>query len=137
MEIDAFESVIAETLAAVPEEFRGQLGSVAIVVDDWPTPEQLRSVGAAGLLGLYQGVPRTAFQGIADIKPGMQFQAEGPQGARVVRVVKVEPETITIDANHPLAGMTLSFDVTVTAVRAASDEELTHGHVHGEGGHQH
>ena len=61
MDGDPFEIVIAETLASLPEPFRAQLGSVAIVVDDWPSPDQLASVGAAGLFGLYQGVPRTAY----------------------------------------------------------------------------
>jgi predicted Zn-dependent protease with MMP-like domain len=54
-----FDAAIDRTLAALPDEFAARLGSVAIVVEDEPTPDQLRSVGARGLFGLYQGVPRT------------------------------------------------------------------------------
>jgi FKBP-type peptidyl-prolyl cis-trans isomerase SlyD len=87
---------------------------------------------------MVQPVPRDAFKGIDNIQPGMRFQAQAPNGAsRVVTVVKVEPEQITIDANHPLAGVPLTFDVTVVDVRDATDEEKSHGHVHGAGGHQH
>jgi FKBP-type peptidyl-prolyl cis-trans isomerase SlyD len=52
-------------------------------------------------------------------------------------VVSIEEETVTVDGNHPLAGMTLNFDVKVVEVREATGEELEHGHVHGEGGHAH
>lgn len=86
---------------------------------------------------LVQPVPRTNFKGINDIQPGMQFQAQTPQGARVVTVVAVDPENVTVDANHPLAGVELKFDVTVKGVREATQEELQHGHVHGPGGHHH
>ena len=55
---DEFEAWVIEAIDALPEAFRDRLGSVAIVIDEWPTPEQLASVGAAGLYGLYQGVPR-------------------------------------------------------------------------------
>lgn len=87
---------------------------------------------------MVQEVPRKMFQGVADIQPGMQFRAQGPQGQQqVVTVVGVNPETIKIDANHPLAGVTLKFDVNVMDVREATQEELAHGHVHGPGGHHH
>ena len=46
-------------------------------------------------------------------------------------------DQVTVDGNHPLAGQRLNFDVKVVNVRAASDEEIAHGHIHGEGGHQH
>ena len=86
---------------------------------------------------MIQAVPRTAFQGVADIQPGMQFQAQSPQGPRVVTVVAVTDSEVTVDANHPLAGMQLKFEVDVKDVRDASDEEIQHGHVHGPGGHHH
>jgi FKBP-type peptidyl-prolyl cis-trans isomerase SlyD len=86
---------------------------------------------------LVQEVPREAFQGVEDIQPGMQFQGRGPQGVINVTVTKVEDDKVHIDGNHPLAGQALHFDVEVTDVRAASEEELSHGHVHGEGGHHH
>jgi FKBP-type peptidyl-prolyl cis-trans isomerase SlyD len=86
---------------------------------------------------LIQPVPRSNFQGAPDIRPGMQFQAQTKEGARVVTVVKVDPDEVTVDANHPLAGMDLKFDVTVKDVRPATAEELQHGHAHGAGGHHH
>jgi FKBP-type peptidyl-prolyl cis-trans isomerase SlyD len=68
----------------------------------------------------------------------MQFNAQGPDGQMVVVTIKkVEGDTITVDGNHPLAGVTLNFDVTVTEIRDATAEELEHGHVHGPEGHQH
>ncbi len=86
---------------------------------------------------MIQDVPRTQFPPDADVKPGMQFQAQSPDGARIVTIVDVEDETVKLDANHPLAGMHLSFEVKVVEVREATAEELEHGHVHGPGGHQH
>jgi FKBP-type peptidyl-prolyl cis-trans isomerase SlyD len=86
---------------------------------------------------LVQQVPRTAFQGVQQIQPGMQFQANTQQGPRVITVVDVQGDQVTIDANHPLAGQTLNFDVNVVAIRDATQEELAHGHVHGADGHQH
>jgi len=68
----------------------------------------------------------------------MQFHTMTEDGNTVVvTVVEVSPETITVDANHPLAGQQLNFDVTIVEVRDATADELEHGHVHGEGGHQH
>ena len=86
---------------------------------------------------LVQAVPKTAFQGVPNVEPGMQVQANTPQGPRVVTVVDVSADTVTVDANHALAGQTLHFDVKVVEVRDASAEELSHGHVHGPGGHHH
>jgi FKBP-type peptidyl-prolyl cis-trans isomerase SlyD len=77
-----------------------------------------------------QKVPRSAFEGVEDIQPGMQFQTEGPQGVQMIIVAEVSEEEVTVDANHPLAGKTLHFDVSVEAVRDATPEELDHGHAH-------
>lgn len=87
--------------------------------------------------GLVQVVPRVAFQGVDQVEPGMQFHAQGPQGPMSVTVTRVEADEVTVDGNHPLAGVPLHFAIEVVEVRAASDEELAHGHVHGEGGHVH
>lgn len=87
--------------------------------------------------GLVQSVPRRAFQGIADIQPGMTFHAQSSKGPMRVTVTRVAGDMVTVDGNHPLAGVHLNFDVEVADVRAATDEELSHGHVHGPGGHQH
>jgi len=77
-----------------------------------------------------QKVPRSAFEGVEDIQPGMQFQTEGPQGMQIIVVAEVSEEEVTVDANHPLAGKTLHFDVSVEGVRDATPEELDHGHAH-------
>jgi FKBP-type peptidyl-prolyl cis-trans isomerase SlyD len=87
--------------------------------------------------GLIQDVPRSAFQGVADIEVGMQFHAESNHGPRTVTVTKVAADTVTVDGNHPLADQTLHFAVQIVDVRAATKEELSHGHVHGPGGHHH
>ena len=87
--------------------------------------------------GLIQQVPRTAFQGVDQVQAGMQFQANTQQGPRLITVVDVQGDQVTIDANHPLAGQTLHFDVNVVGIREATDDEKTHGHAHGAGGHHH
>lgn len=81
---------------------------------------------------LVQDVPRGAFEGVDSIEPGMRFQAESEQGARIIEVVAVADDVVTVDGNHPLAGETLVFDVEVATVRDATEEELEHGHVHAE-----
>ena len=86
---------------------------------------------------MVQQVPREAFQGVDVIEPGMQFQAQTPQGGMTVTVTAVDDATVTVDGNHPLAGQVLFFAVEVVSVREASAEEREHGHVHGAGGHHH
>jgi FKBP-type peptidyl-prolyl cis-trans isomerase SlyD len=86
---------------------------------------------------LIQAVPRSAFQGVSDLQVGMQFQAQSNHGPRTVTVTKVDGDAVTVDGNHPLAGQHLNFAVEVTEVRAATSEELAHGHVHGPHGHHH
>jgi FKBP-type peptidyl-prolyl cis-trans isomerase SlyD len=86
---------------------------------------------------LVQQVPKRSFQGASEIRPGMRFDAQTEGGPRAVTVVQVQGDMVTVDGNHPLAGQDLHFDVEVEGVRAASVEELTHGHVHGPGGHHH
>jgi FKBP-type peptidyl-prolyl cis-trans isomerase SlyD len=82
-------------------------------------------------------VPRGQFQGVDDLEVGMQFQADGGGHSMPVTISKIEGDEVTVDANHPLAGQTLHFAIEVTGVRDASVEELSHGHVHGVGGHHH
>jgi FKBP-type peptidyl-prolyl cis-trans isomerase SlyD len=85
-----------------------------------------------------QSVPRNMFPEDTEIEVGMQFHAQGPGGETlVVTIAGVEGDTITVDGNHPLAGIPLNFAVEVIEVRDASEEELDHGHVHGPGGHDH
>ena len=97
-------------------------------------PEQAYGVHNDDLI---DKVPREDFEGIENLEVGLQLEAETPDGTRIVRVAEVEEDMVTIDANHPLAGETLHFDVTVTEVREATAEELEHGHVHGGGGCDH
>lgn len=80
-----------------------------------------------------QKVPLTAFGG-EKVQTGMKFQTNQGQ---VVTVTEVSTDTVTVDANHELAGVELHFDVEVMEVRNATSEEISHGHVHGPGGHHH
>ena len=85
-----------------------------------------------------QAVPREMFPADTEIEVGMQFHAQGPNGETlVVMVEEVSDDTVTVDGNHPLAGMPLNFKVEIMDVREATDEEIEHGHVHGAGGHDH
>jgi FKBP-type peptidyl-prolyl cis-trans isomerase SlyD len=86
---------------------------------------------------LVQVMPRDRFPGANGLAAGQQFHADGPQGGRMLTVTSVEKDLVTVDANHPLAGKPLHFSVEVAEVRNATREELTHGHVHGPGGHKH
>jgi FKBP-type peptidyl-prolyl cis-trans isomerase SlyD len=82
-------------------------------------------------------VPLNRFTGVNTVTEGMRFHAETQEGElQMVTVAKVEGDTVTIDANHPMAGLDLNFAVEVVDIREASEEELEHGHVHspqGEG----
>ncbi len=84
---------------------------------------------------LVQKVPRAEFP--EEVQPGMQFQADTPAGPMIITVTQVTDAEVTIDANPEMAGQTLVFDIEVVDVRAATKEELAHGHVHGPGGHHH
>ncbi len=69
--------------------------------------------------------------------PGMAVQVNTANGPQDVIVVKAGLKNLDVNTNHPLAGKTLVFDIDVTEVRDATDDELSHGHSHGVGGHQH
>jgi FKBP-type peptidyl-prolyl cis-trans isomerase SlyD len=71
------------------------------------------------------------------IKVGDQFRSSKESAAPPVIVTKVSDTHVTLDANHPLADMDLNFDVELTEVRDATEDELAHGHAHGPGGHHH
>ncbi|ALE89597.1 FKBP-type peptidyl-prolyl cis-trans isomerase [Pseudomonas versuta] len=78
------------------------------------------------------------FEGVDQLEVGMQFHASAPDGQmQIVTIRDLDGDDVTVDGNHPLAGQRLTFKVKVVAVRDASEEEVAHGHVHGEGGHQH
>ncbi|MFO6422351.1 peptidylprolyl isomerase [Motilimonas sp. KMU-193] len=84
-----------------------------------------------------QRIPVKHLQGANKWQPGMIAQVNTDNGPRQVTVVKVGKFMITVDTNHPFAGKTLTFDMKVTGVRPATEEEIAHKHAHGEGGHQH
>ena len=80
---------------------------------------------------LIQTVSKDAFQGVESVEAGMAFEAQGPDG-QVQRIIvkSVDGDQVTIDGNHPLAGMTLNFDVEIVGIREATEEEIAHGHAH-------
>ena len=82
---------------------------------------------------LTQVLAKTMFEGVDEITPGMQFHAQTPNGMSIVTVTAVADDQVTIDGNHPLAGVALNFDVSVLEVRDATEDEIEHGHIHGEG----
>jgi FKBP-type peptidyl-prolyl cis-trans isomerase SlyD len=84
---------------------------------------------------MIQVISRDMFEGIDNIEVGMQFHADVSSGSGVVTVVNIDEDDITIDGNHPLAGLALNFDVEVIDVRAATEKEAAHGHIHGAGCH--
>jgi FKBP-type peptidyl-prolyl cis-trans isomerase SlyD len=85
-----------------------------------------------------QAVPRSAFPPDAEVVAGMQFMTEGPNDEPLpIWITRVEGDQVFVDAQHPLAGKTLHFDVEVLAVRKPTADELNHGHPHGPDGHGH
>ncbi|MEQ5836265.1 peptidylprolyl isomerase [Marinobacter sp. NFXS9] len=84
-----------------------------------------------------QRVPIKHLRGARRWKPGMIAQVQTEQGPRHVVIAKVGHKFADVDTNHPMAGRTLTFDIEVIEVRDAEPEEISHGHVHGPGGHHH
>lgn len=86
---------------------------------------------------MVQEVSMDMFESAEQVQVGQQFHAQGPQGNTIViTVTKVDGDSVTIDGNHPLAGIPLNFDVTIVDIRDASEDEITHGHAH-HGDHHH
>ena len=86
--------------------------------------------------GLTQRVPKKHF-GAQKLEPGQQVVLQTNFGPRAVTIQKVGMSVVDVDLNHPMAGKDLHFEVEIVEVREASAEEVAHGHVHGDGGHQH
>ena len=82
-------------------------------------------------------IPADQIEGVDELEVGTQLETVTDEGETTVIVTKIEGNEVTIDANHPLAGIALNFEVTVREVRDATEDEIAHGHVHGEGGHHH
>ena len=123
--------VVAEVYGVSLAELEGR--SVGEAFDVTLTPNQAYGEYDENLV---QEVPGELFDGM-EVSEGDTFVAETDDGHRPVTVIEVSEEFIKVDGNHPLAGTALVFDITIKSVRAATAEEIGHGHVHGEGGHHH
>ena len=88
---------------------------------------------------LVMEVPRSRLPKTEGLEVGDQFAGRGPDGeaGAVFTVVSMTEESVTLDGNHPLAGQDLTFEIEITAMRAATKDELAHGHAHGPDGHHH
>jgi len=86
---------------------------------------------------LVHKVAKANFKGDGEVQAGMQVKVETNDGPKIAVVKSVVGEHVTLDLNHPLAGINLNFDIEVVDVRDATQEELDHGHVHGPSGHHH
>ncbi|HXY75467.1 MAG TPA: peptidylprolyl isomerase [Steroidobacteraceae bacterium] len=86
---------------------------------------------------LVQQVPRRALKGIRELTVGMRLEAQTRDGARMLTVSRIVGDMVTLDGNHPLAGKTLDFEIEIAAVRAATETEIAHGHVHTPDSHHH
>lgn len=82
-------------------------------------------------------VPKTELPAEAELQVGMEFQTDTPEGNMVLYLQEVRDADVILNGNHPLAGETLHFSVTIKSIREATKEEIQHGHVHGPGGHHH
>ena len=88
--------------------------------------------------GRIQEVPKEMFQDAGEVAVGVQFHAQGRDAQPlVVTVTEIKDDVVVIDGNHALAGVDLNFAVKVIEVREATEEEISHGHVHGPHGHHH
>ena len=86
--------------------------------------------------GLMQTIPKT--QCPPGVKVGGQLEGRAENGQTIIfTVIKIKGPEVLLDGNHPMAGKALRFSLAVTDIRAASEEEIAHGHVHGEHGHHH
>lgn len=87
--------------------------------------------------GQLQRISVKHLQGAKNWRPGMIAMVQTDQGPRQVRIVKAGRFMVDVDTNHPFAGHTLTFEVDVVSIRQGKEDEIAHGHAHGEGGHQH
>ncbi|MDO8448873.1 MAG: peptidylprolyl isomerase [Rhodoferax sp.] len=119
------------TFPKIEEALEGKTAGHQVTLD-------LQPQDAFGLRdeSLVQTIPKTQFP--PGVKVGGQLEGRGEDGhAHVFTVMKIKGDKVMLDGNHPLAGKALRFAVTVMEVRAATEEEIAHKHVHGEHGHRH
>lgn len=81
-------------------------------------------------------IPKNNFPPDLELKSGMEFHADGPEGTMMIILKEVKEESVIADANHPLAGVDLNFDIEIMSIRTATQQEMDHGHVHAHG-HDH
>lgn len=117
-------------------------GLEAELVDKETGTKFVTTIAAAEAYGeiepmLIQQVPRDLFEGVDTLEVGMRFEAQSDQGMQSVVIKAIDGDMIMVDANHPLAGQDLTFDIEIMNIRTATAEELDHGHAHGDGGVQH
>lgn len=86
---------------------------------------------------LIQQVPSELFQGVETLEVGMRFEGQSEHGVQSVVIDAIDGDLVTVNANHPLAGLDLTFEVEVVGIRDADASEIEHGHAHGVGGHHH
>lgn len=86
---------------------------------------------------LKERMSKKYFKHVKRLQPGMLTQVNTKNGPRPITILKVGSKMVDVDLNHPRAGETLVFNLTIVSVREASEEEIAHGHAHGAGGHQH
>lgn len=86
---------------------------------------------------LKERMSKKYFKHVKRLEAGMLTQVNTKNGPRPITIIKVGSKMVDVDLNHPRAGHTLKFDLEVVSVREATEEELSHGHAHGAGGHQH
>ncbi len=129
----SFISGINQILPKLEENVNGMLiGSKKKVT---LSPEEAYGIYSDSAI---QIINRTEFPEDSELEVGMGFISESQDGQEMPFIIKkIDGENITLDFNHPLAGRTLTFDLELLNVRAASNEELSHGHVHGPTGHHH
>jgi FKBP-type peptidyl-prolyl cis-trans isomerase SlyD len=119
------------TLPKIEEALEGQEAGYAVTLN-------LAAADAFGVIddNLLRTIPKTQFP--PGVKVGGQLEGRADDGSvQVYTVTKIKGDTVYMDGNHPLAGKDVRFDLKVLSVRVATEEEITHQHVHGEHGHQH
>jgi FKBP-type peptidyl-prolyl cis-trans isomerase SlyD len=121
-------SIIPGLEAALEGKSRGNQLQVTV------PPEEAYGVRHEEML---QSMKKSEFPEGEEVELGMRFQVQTENGTMILTVIEVKENEIIVDANHPLAGLTLNFDVKVEDVREATENEITHGHAHGPDDHHH
>ena len=128
---DAYGEYAAELVSTLSRSMFEGVDELDVTVE----PEDAYGEYSAELVSTLSS---SMFEGVDQLEVGMQFHASAPDGQmQIVTIRDLDGDDVTVDGNHPLAGQRLNFKVKIVAIRDASQEEIAHGHVHGEGGHHH